>query len=136
MREIEDQYTEGLITDGERYNKVVDIWAQVAERVAEEMMNEISTEEVSDPGGRSKRMPSFNAIYIMADSGARGSAQQIRQLAGYARSDGQAVGRDHRDADHDQLPRRPVGVAVLHLDARRAQGSGGYGVEDGELWAT
>ena len=83
VREIEDQYAEGLITDGERYNKVVDIWAQVAERVAEEMMAEIGTEEVLDErSGTTKTMPSFNPIYIMADSGARGSAQQIRQLAG------------------------------------------------------
>ena len=83
VREIEEQYTEGLITDGERYNKVVDIWAQVTEQVADEMMNEIGTEEVTDEStGETKSMPSFNPIYIMADSGARGSAQQIRQLAG------------------------------------------------------
>jgi len=81
--EIEEQYTEGLITDGERYNKVVDIWAQVSEQIAEEMMSEISSEElVNDETGEKRRSPSFNPIYIMADSGARGSAQQIRQLAG------------------------------------------------------
>jgi DNA-directed RNA polymerase subunit beta' len=83
VREIEEQYTEGLITDGERYNKVVDIWAQVSEHVASEMMNEIGTEQVTDEeSGEEKTMPSFNPIFIMADSGARGSAQQIRQLAG------------------------------------------------------
>jgi DNA-directed RNA polymerase subunit beta' len=83
VREIEEQYTEGLITDGERYNKVVDIWAQVAEQIANEMMAEISSEEVEDEqSGDVKTMPSFNPIFIMADSGARGSAQQIRQLAG------------------------------------------------------
>jgi DNA-directed RNA polymerase subunit beta' len=83
VQEIEEQYTEGLITDGERYNKVVDIWAQVSEQIAEEMMSEISTEElVNDETGEKRRSPSFNPIYIMADSGARGSAQQIRQLAG------------------------------------------------------
>src|SRR4051812_19506224 len=81
--EIEDQYTEGLITDGERYNKVVDIWAQVSEQIAEEMMNEIGSEVLADDTSTDKRRtPSFNPIYIMADSGARGSAQQIRQLAG------------------------------------------------------
>ena len=84
--EIENQYTEGLITDGERYNKVVDIWAEVTEKVAEEMMQQIAQEEVTGEntdGKREKRkQPSFNPIYIMADSGARGSAQQIRQLAG------------------------------------------------------
>jgi DNA-directed RNA polymerase subunit beta' len=83
VTEIEEQYTEGLITDGERYNKVVDIWAQVAEQIAIEMMTEIGSEEVTDEHtGDKKRMPSFNPIFIMADSGARGSAQQIRQLAG------------------------------------------------------
>jgi len=83
VKEVEDQYTEGLITDGERYNKVVDIWAQCAEHVAEEMMNEIGTEEVFEPGGNgSKITPSLNPIYIMADSGARGSKQQMKQLAG------------------------------------------------------
>ena len=82
VREIEEQYTEGLITDGERYNKVVDIWAQVAEQIANEMMTEIGSEEAEDESGAKKIMPSFNPIYIMADSGARGSAQQMRQLAG------------------------------------------------------
>ncbi len=83
VKEVEDQYTEGLITDGERYNKVVDIWAQCAEHVAEEMMNEIGTEEVFEPGGKGSRItPSLNPIYIMADSGARGSKQQMKQLAG------------------------------------------------------
>jgi DNA-directed RNA polymerase subunit beta' len=83
VTEIEEQYTEGLITDGERYNKVVDIWAQVAEQIANEMMSEIGSEElVDDLTGEKRKSPSFNPIYIMADSGARGSAQQIRQLAG------------------------------------------------------
>ncbi len=83
VQEIEEQYTEGLITDGERYNKVVDIWAQVSELIAEEMMNEIGAENVlNEETGEKKRVPSFNPIFIMADSGARGSAQQIRQLAG------------------------------------------------------
>jgi DNA-directed RNA polymerase subunit beta' len=83
VAEIEEQYTEGLITDGERYNKVVDIWAQVAEAIAKDMMKEISTEEFTDPEtGSVKKAPSFNSIFIMADSGARGSQQQMRQLAG------------------------------------------------------
>ncbi len=81
--EIEDQYTEGLITDGERYNKVVDIWAQVAEAIAREMMSNIGTQEFTHPVTGEKRVaPSFNSIFIMADSGARGSQQQMRQLAG------------------------------------------------------
>ncbi len=83
VTEIEDQYTEGLITDGERYNKVVDIWAQVAESIAKDMMKAISTDEFKDPEGPTiKKAPSFNSIFIMADSGARGSQQQMRQLAG------------------------------------------------------
>src|SRR5512136_154172 len=89
MREVDDirnQYAEGLITDGERYNKVIDIWAQVTDAVAKEMMGEIGfevAEGVTEEGRKEERkLPSFNPIYIMADSGARGSAQQIRQLAG------------------------------------------------------
>jgi DNA-directed RNA polymerase subunit beta' len=82
VREIEDQYNKGLITDGERYNKVVDIWAEVTDRIADEMLRELGTEEVKDAEGKMRRVPSFNPIFMMADSGARGSAQQIRQLAG------------------------------------------------------
>jgi DNA-directed RNA polymerase subunit beta' len=86
VEEIQTQYTEGLITVGERSNKVIDIWAQVTEEVAAEMMAEIGIETVEgtnkDGKKESRRQPSFNPIYIMADSGARGSAQQIRQLAG------------------------------------------------------
>ncbi|NOZ85926.1 MAG: DNA-directed RNA polymerase subunit beta' [Deltaproteobacteria bacterium] len=87
VREIEEQYAEGLITDGERYNKVVDIWASTSELVSKQMMDELSQETVWDPDApedekRARKMPSFNPIYIMADSGARGGAQQIRQLAG------------------------------------------------------
>ncbi|MGA9522707.1 MAG: DNA-directed RNA polymerase subunit beta', partial [Myxococcaceae bacterium] len=86
VAEIENQYLEGLITDGERYNKVIDIWAEITEKVAAEMMLQISQEETTGTNAEGKRetrkQPSFNPIFIMADSGARGSAQQIRQLAG------------------------------------------------------
>jgi len=82
VREIEDQYNKGLITDGERYNKVVDIWAEVTDQIADEMLRELGTQEVPDQDGKVRRIPSFNPIFMMADSGARGSAQQIRQLAG------------------------------------------------------
>jgi DNA-directed RNA polymerase subunit beta' len=82
VREIEDQYNKGLITDGERYNKVVDIWAEVTDRIADEMVRELGSEEMPDAQGVMQRVPSFNPIFMMADSGARGSAQQIRQLAG------------------------------------------------------
>lgn len=81
VQEIQQQYDEGLITDGERYNKVVDIWAQTADKVAKEMMNQIEKQKfIID--GKETVGPSFNPIYIMADSGARGSANQIRQLGG------------------------------------------------------
>ena len=82
VKEIEEQYNQGLITDGERYNKVVDIWADVTDRVADEMMRGLQTETVVDDKGRKLEGSSFNPIFMMADSGARGSAQQIRQLAG------------------------------------------------------
>lgn len=82
VEEITDQYTEGLITDGERYNKVIDIWAQVTEQVADEMMQELSVVYVKDTAGKDVAVTSLNPIYIMADSGARGSAAQIKQLAG------------------------------------------------------
>ena len=82
VREIEEQYKNGLITDGERYNKVVDIWAEVTDRIADEMLRDLGSEKVTDEQGREIMTPSFNPIFMMADSGARGSAQQIRQLAG------------------------------------------------------
>ncbi len=82
VQEIENQYTEGLITDGERYNKVIDIWSRVAEDIEGELMTEIGSDIIGDHEGGERRMPSFNSIFIMADSGARGSRQQIKQLAG------------------------------------------------------
>jgi DNA-directed RNA polymerase subunit beta' len=82
LTEVSNEYTEGLITDGERYNKVIDVWAEATEVVAKEMMSEIGTETVTSASGETRRTPSFNSIYMMADSGSRGSQQQIRQLAG------------------------------------------------------
>ena len=82
VREVEEQYTEGLITAGEKYNKVVDIWAQTTEAIADRMMEGLEKETVSGDGGTRREQLSFNSIFIMADSGARGSAQQMRQLAG------------------------------------------------------
>ena len=79
---IQKQYMDGLITDGERYNKVIDIWAQATEKIASEMLKGISTEEVPAADGKKRKIESFNPIYMMADSGARGSAVQLRQLAG------------------------------------------------------
>ncbi|MGH8312444.1 MAG: DNA-directed RNA polymerase subunit beta', partial [Gammaproteobacteria bacterium] len=82
VKEIENQYASGLVTNGERYNKVVDIWSRTNEQVAKAMMDKLGTEEVADHKGNKLRQPSYNSIYMMADSGARGSAAQIRQLAG------------------------------------------------------
>ncbi|WP_167554618.1 DNA-directed RNA polymerase subunit beta' [Legionella israelensis] len=82
VREIESQFRSGLVTNGERYNKVIDIWSRTNELVAKSMMAKIATEEVIDRKGEKIRQESFNPIYMMADSGARGSAAQIRQLAG------------------------------------------------------
>ncbi|MBI5559973.1 MAG: DNA-directed RNA polymerase subunit beta' [Deltaproteobacteria bacterium] len=82
VKEIQRQYNEGLITDGERYNKVIDIWAQVTEEIAQEMIKDLGIEIVKGEDGKARRVPSLNPIFIMADSGARGSDKQIRQLAG------------------------------------------------------
>ena len=82
VKEIQDQYGSGLVTDGERYNKVVDIWSRTNDQVAKAMMDKLGTETVKDSKGKSVEQESFNSIYMMADSGARGSAAQIRQLAG------------------------------------------------------
>ncbi len=82
IKEIEDQYASGLVTVGERYNKVVDIWSRTNEQVAKVMMDQLGKEDVTDAEGNTVKQESFNSIYMMADSGARGSAAQIRQLAG------------------------------------------------------
>lgn len=82
VREIEDQFASGLVTQGERYNKVVDIWSRTNDQIAKAMMENLKYEEVVDRQGETVQQTSFNSIYMMADSGARGSAAQIRQLAG------------------------------------------------------
>ncbi len=82
VKQIEIQYENGLVTVGERYNKVVDIWSHTNEQVAKAMMDKLGTDMVKDAEGNDVRQPSFNSIFMMGDSGARGSAAQIRQLAG------------------------------------------------------
>ena len=82
VKEIQDQYASGLVTNGERYNKVVDIWSRANDQVAKAMMEKLGTEEATDLQGQRQKQKSFNSIFMMADSGARGSAAQIRQLAG------------------------------------------------------
>jgi DNA-directed RNA polymerase subunit beta' len=82
VKEIQNQYSSGLLTDGERYNRVVDIWSRANDHVGKAMMENLGTEEATDSWGKKQRQKSFNSIFMMADSGARGSAAQIRQLAG------------------------------------------------------
>jgi len=82
VKEIEQQYVSGLVTAGERYNKVVDIWGKTGDEVGKVMMAQLSKQKVKDRNGQEVDQESFNSIYMMADSGARGSAAQIRQLAG------------------------------------------------------
>jgi len=82
VKEIAQQYTSGLVTAGERYNKVVDIWGKAADEVSKVMMGRLSKQKVIDRHGKEVDQESFNSIYMMADSGARGSAAQIRQVAG------------------------------------------------------
>ncbi|MFZ7260383.1 DNA-directed RNA polymerase subunit beta' [Avibacterium avium] len=95
VAEIQEQFQSGLVTAGERYNKVIDIWAAANERVAKAMMENLSQEEVMNREGELEKQASFNSIFMMADSGARGSAAQIRQLAGMrglmARPDGSII---------------------------------------------
>jgi DNA-directed RNA polymerase subunit beta' len=82
VKEIEQQYVSGLVTAGERYNKVVDIWGKAGDEVSKVMMAQLAKERTIDRHGKEVDQESFNSIYMMADSGARGSAAQIRQLAG------------------------------------------------------
>ncbi len=82
VQKVENQYKEGLITDGERYNKVVDIWAHATDEISNEMQKELREEEVIDSEGNKRKTASSNSIFMMADSGSRGGTQQMRQLAG------------------------------------------------------
>ena len=82
VREIESQFEQGFVTAGERYNKVIDIWSRTNDQIAKAMMDNLSQDTVINSQGEAEKEKSFNSIYIMSDSGARGSAAQIRQLAG------------------------------------------------------
>jgi len=107
VKQIEQQYSSGLVTAGERYNKVVDIWGKAGDDVGKAMMDQLKVEDVVRRDGTKGTQESFNAIYMMADSGARGSAAQIRQLAGMrglmAKPDGSII----ETTDYRELPRRP-----------------------------
>jgi DNA-directed RNA polymerase subunit beta' len=82
VKDVQQQFASGVVTNGERYNKVIDIWSRTSEEVAKAMMDKVGYEDITDAEGNTEKKPSFNSIYMMADSGARGSPAQIRQLAG------------------------------------------------------
>ncbi|OOZ38327.1 DNA-directed RNA polymerase subunit beta', partial [Solemya elarraichensis gill symbiont] len=82
VKDIQEQFSKGVVTDGERYNKVIDIWSRTSEKVAKAMMDEIGFEDFIDADGKTQKLASFNSVYMMADSGARGSSAQMRQLSG------------------------------------------------------
>ena len=133
VKEIESQYTNGLVTNGERYNKVVDIWGRTGDQVAKVMMEQLGQEEVVDYQGKTVKQESFNSIYMMADSGARGSAAQIRQLAGMrglmAKPDGSII-----ETPITTNFREGLNVLQYFISTHeRAEGSGRYRLEDGEL---
>jgi len=120
VMEVSKQYADGLINPGERYNKVIDIWANVTEKVADEMMKELGAEDgkaLSEEELQESR--SFNSIYMMADSGARGSTAQIRQLAGM-RGLMASRPRDYRNAHYSQFPRGIDTFAVFISNPRRS----------------
>ena len=120
VKEIQEQFASGLVTAGERYNKVVDIWSRTNEHVAAAMMKGIGVDKVKNAKGETIEQKSMNSLYIMADSGARGSAAQIRQLAGMrglmARPDGSIIETPIKANFREGLER----PAVLQLDARRS----------------
>ncbi len=103
VREIQEQFQSGLVTAGERYNKVIDIWASTNDRVAKAMMENLSSEQVINRQGEQEKQESFNSIYMMADSGARGFCCSDPSVGGYAWSDGASRWLDHRNANHGKL---------------------------------
>ncbi len=104
VAEIQDQFLSGLVTAGERYNKVIDIWASANDRVSKAMMDNLSKERNVNSLGEEEEQASFNSIFMMADSGARGSASPDPSAGRYAWPDGQAGWFHHRNADRGELP--------------------------------
>jgi DNA-directed RNA polymerase subunit beta' len=127
-KDYEQQYQDGLITQGEKYNKVVDAWAKCSDRLAGEMMNRISTVQKDETAATARELD----LHDEPLRGARlaGPDEAARR---HARPDGQALRRDHREPDHLELQGRPRRARVLQLDARRPEGPGRHGAEDGEL---
>ena len=137
VKEIEDQYRQGLVTNGERYNKVVDIWGRAGDKIAKAMMDNLSKQKVIDREGKEVDQESFNSIYMMADSGARGSAAQIKQLSGMRglMAKPQKAGAEGQQIIENpiQLPRRPHCIAILYRHPRCAQRFGRYRFENRQL---
>ena len=129
-KEYEQQYIDGLITQGEKYNKVVDAWAKCTDRVADEMMSRISAVQIDSETGREKPV---NSIYMMAHSGARGSPAQMKQLAGMRGLMAKPSGEIIETPIISNFKEGLLGARVLQLDARGAQGPRRYGVEDGQF---
>ena len=130
VREYEQQYNDGLITQLEKYNKVVDAWSKCTDQIAKEMMDRISV----DAAGQGHRPHAAGQLGLHDGAFRRARLGEADAPArGHARPDDQAVGRDHRDADHLQLQGGPVRARVLQLDARRAQGPGRHRAQDGQL---
>ncbi len=124
VKEYEQQYQDGLITSGEKYNKVVDAWSRCSDRVAEEMMKGISTPQPGKP---------VNAVWMMAHSGARGSATQMKQLAGMRGLMTKPSGEIIETPIMSNFKEGLLGAGVLQLHPRRPQGTGRHGAQDGEL---
>ena len=129
VKEFEQQYMDGLITQGEKYNKVVDAWSRCSDDVAAAMMGEISAVRKDDAG----RELEPNSVYMMSHSGARGSPAQMKQLGGMRGLMAKPSRRDHRDPDRVELQGRPDRARVLQLDPRRPQGPRRHRAQDGEL---
>ena len=134
VKEIGKQYASGLVTAGERYNKVVDIWGKAGDEVSKVMMAQLAKEKTVDRDGNTVDQESFNSIYMMADSGARGSAAQIRQLAGMrglmAKPDGSII-----ETPITANFREGLNVLQYFISTHGARkGSGRYRLEDSELW--
>ena len=129
VKDYEQQYQDGLITQQEKYNKVIDAWSRCGDRVAAEMMKEIqAVKQRCRTAASADQRDLHDGAFRCARLG--GADQAARR---HARPDGQAVGRDHRDADHLELQGRPDRPRIFQLHPRRPQGPRGYGVEDGEL---
>ncbi len=126
VEKIQKQYMRGIITELERYNKVIDLWTDARDKITKQMMHDLQHDV---RGG----VPYLNPIFLMAHSGARGGVEQIRQLAGMRGLMAKPSGPDHRDADQGQLPRGPERAGVLQLHARRPQGLGRHRPEDRRL---